>query len=57
VALNNAALNVAGTSVRAAITHLQLHSAASGPNWTTNVIGTRVAVSTRSPSPGSCSAA
>jgi hypothetical protein len=45
MALNDAALVIGATAMKNAITHLQLHSAASGPNWTTNVVGTRVAAS------------
>ena len=41
--LNDAALTVGATAVKNAITHFQLHSAATNAGGTTNVIGTRVA--------------
>lgn len=43
MALNDAALTVGATAVKNAITHAQLHSAATNSAGTTNVIGTRVA--------------
>lgn len=44
MALSNAALVAAAEAVEDAVTHMQLHSAAPGPNGTANTIGTRVAV-------------
>ena len=41
--LNDAALTVGATAIKNAITHFQLHSAATNAAGTTNVIGTRVA--------------
>lgn len=42
--LNDAALVVAANAINTSITHMQLHSAAPNAAYTTNVIGTRVAV-------------
>ena len=42
MSFNDAALVVAANAISGVITHLQLHSAASGPGYTTNLAGTRV---------------
>lgn len=44
MALNDAALVVGANAIDAAITHMQLYSAATNAAGTTNVIGSRVAV-------------
>jgi len=44
VALNNAALVTGFTAIKNEVTHLQLHSAAPDAGYTTNQIGSRVAV-------------
>ena len=44
MALNDAALTVAANAVNTSITHLQLHSAAPNATYTTNQVGSRVAV-------------
>lgn len=43
--LNDALLTIGATAMKNAVTFLQLHSAAPNAGYTTNVIGTRVAVS------------
>jgi len=42
--LNDAALVAAANAVNAAITYMQLHSAAPNATYTTNAVGSRVAV-------------
>lgn len=45
MALNDPALVIGATSIRNAVTHLQLHNGAPGAGFTANVVGTRAAVS------------
>lgn len=44
MALSDAALVVGSTAIKNAITHAQAHSGARGASGTTNVVGSRVAV-------------
>jgi len=44
VALNDTALVAAANAINAAVTYLQLHSAAPNSTYTTNAVGSRVAV-------------
>lgn len=42
--INAALLTIGADAMEAAVTHLQLHNGAPGAGYTTNVVGTRVAV-------------
>jgi hypothetical protein len=44
MALNDPALIVGATAIKNAITHMQLHSTVVGGTWSTNAVGSRVAV-------------